>query len=92
MTSNYLDLNKKHIRQSVIFKLRLLGYQIDDDISIRRIQDIVMKIQIDNGLIVDGYIGVRTMPLLGYSTKEIKKMLKIHSGHSYYYPKWLLYF
>jgi uncharacterized protein YeeX (DUF496 family) len=92
VTSNYLDLNKKHIRQSVIYRLRLLGYQIDDGISIRRIQEIVMMVQRDNGLMMDGYIGVRTMHLLGYSAKEIKKMLKISSSRSSYYPQWLLYF
>ena len=92
MSSNYLNIDKKSVRKSVISKLRLLGYQIDDDISIRCIRDIVMKIQRDNDLIMDGCIGERTMLLLGYSLKEIKKMLKLSSCHSsYYYPQWLLY-
>ena len=74
---NYLDLNKKSIRRNVIFKLKILGYDIEENVGIRTIQSIIEKIQLENGLISDGLIGRNTMPLLGYNQEEIKKMLKI---------------
>lgn len=92
--SGYLDLNKNKIKNSVISKLKILGYKVDDDISIRKIQEIIKAIQRDNGLMIDGCIGRRTMPLLGYSDKEIRKMLKPPKNmndSSYDYPHWLLF-
>ena len=77
MYRNYLDLNKKSIRRNVIFKLKILGYDIEENVGIRTIQSIIEKIQLENGLISDGLIGRNTMPLLGYNQEEIKKMLKI---------------
>lgn len=77
MYRNYLDLNKKSIRRNVIFKLKILGYDIEENVGIRTIQSIIEKIQLENGLIPDGLIGRNTMPLLGYNQEEIKKMLKI---------------
>lgn len=90
--SNYLDLNKKKIKESVVSKLNMLGYQVNIDTPIRKIQEIVKVIQRDNGLMIDGCIGRRTMPLLGYSCNEIRKMLKIPRYTSYHYPRWLLYY
>ena len=93
MTSSYLDLNKNNIRKSVISKLKALGYKIDDGANIRDIQNIIKTIQRGNGLMIDGCIGRRTMPLLGYSTQEISKMLKISKRTNYRpicYPYWWL--
>lgn len=92
--SGYLDLNKDKIKNSVISKLKILGYKVDNDISIRKIQEIIKAIQRDNGLMIDGCIGRRTMPLLGYSNDEIRKLLKIpkyKNNSNYYYPFWLLF-
>ena len=92
--SSYLDLNKDKIKKSVISKLQALGYRVDNDISVRKIQEIIKMIQRDNGLMIDGYIGIKTMPLLGYSYDEIRKMLKIpkyRNNSNYYYPFWLLF-
>ncbi len=94
MSSNYLNLNKKSVRKSVVDKLNALGYQVDENTPIWRIQNIIMKIQKDNGLIIDGCIGVRTMAVLGYSWEETRKLLKIRryrSESSYEYPTWLLW-
>lgn len=91
--SSYLNLYKDKIKKSVVSKLVTLGYEVNDDTSIRKIQEIVKIIQRDNGLMIDGCIGRRTMPLLGYSDEEIRKMLKIPkftNGSSYYYPFWFL--
>lgn len=92
--SSYLDLNKDKIKNSVISKLKILGYKVDNDISIRKIQEIIKAIQRDNGLMIDGCIGRRTMPLLGYSNEEIRKMLKLpkyNNTSSCHYPFWLLF-
>lgn len=94
MSSNYLNLNKKSVRESVVRKLNTLGYIINEDTSIWRIRNIIMKIQKDNGLMIDGCIGVRTMAVLGYSWEETKRMLKIRRYRSdtyYEYPIWLLW-
>ena len=48
----------------------------------------------NNGLMIDGCIGRRTMPLLGYSGDEIRKMLRLPkntNSSSYNYPTWLLF-
>ena len=82
MSGNYLDLNKRSVRESVVSKLQALGYTVSADSSttlIFKIQNIIKEIQRNNGLMIDGVIGVRTMPVLGYSLEETKKMLKIHS-------------
>jgi murein L,D-transpeptidase YcbB/YkuD len=93
MMPGYLDLNKDKIKNSVVSKLNELGYHVDKNTSIRKIQEIIKVIQRDNGLMIDGLIGVRTMPLLGYKAEEIRKMLKTPRNHSSYnYPTWLLYF
>lgn len=92
--SSYLDLNKNKIKKSVVSKLIALGYKVDDDTPIRKIQEIIKVIQRDNNLMIDGCIGRRTMSLLGYSDKEIRKMLKLHKNmndSSYNYPYWLLF-
>jgi murein L,D-transpeptidase YcbB/YkuD len=92
--SSYLNLNKDKIKKSVVCKLSTLGYKVDEDTSVRDIQEIVKMIQRDNGLMIDGCIGRRTMPLLGYSGDEIRKMLKLPkntNGSSYDYPIWLLF-
>ena len=83
----YLNLNKRKIKMNVISKLKLLGYKVDDNATIRDIQEIIKALQRDNGLMIDGYIGIRTMPLLGYSSDEIRKMLKLPKprGYSPYY-------
>lgn len=94
MMSSYLDLNKDKIKKSVISKIQTLGYEVDDNTSIRKIQEIIKAIQRDNNLMIDGCIGRRTMPLLGYSDKEIRKMLKLPKNmndSSYEYPHWLLF-
>ena len=89
--SNHLNLNKDNIKKSVVSKLKMLGYKVNNDTAIWRIKDIIIAIQRDNGLMVDGLIGVKTMPLLGYGNDEISKMLKM-SKHtyrlSYNYPSW----
>lgn len=93
MSSNYLNLNKNSVRKSVVDKLNTLGYKVTKDTPILQIRNIIMKIQKDNGLMIDGCVGVRTMAVLGYSWQETKKMLKIRSygNNSYYeYPFWLL--
>lgn len=77
MYRNYLDLNEESIRRDVVFKLMILGYDIEENVGTETIRAIVRKIQFDNGLIPDGFIGKNTMPLLGYNEEEIKKMLKI---------------
>lgn len=77
MYKNYLDLNKESIRRNVVFKLMIMGYDIEENVGIKTIQAIIKKIQLENGLIHDGLIGKNTMSLLGYSEEEIKKMLKI---------------
>jgi Holliday junction resolvasome RuvABC DNA-binding subunit len=93
MTSNYLDLNKKHIRKDVISKLKSLGYEISNDAEVRQIRNVVMEIQNKNSLMIDGLIGIETMRVLGYSANEIRKILKIpRNNSSYNYPTWLLYF
>lgn len=74
---SYLDLNKENIRRNVVFRLKLLGYDIDENVGVRTIQAIIRKIQHENNLIADGYIGKNTMPLLRYNNEEIKKMLRI---------------
>ena len=92
--SSYLDLNKDKIKKSVVSKLITLGYKVDENTSIRNIQEIVKIIQRDNGLMIDGCIGRRTMPLLGYSRDEIRKMLRLPKNtdsSSYNYPTWLLF-
>lgn len=89
-----LNLDKDEVKKSVILKLNTLGYNVNDDTSISRIKNIIMKIQRDSGLMIDGCIGVRTMSVLGYSWEEIKKMLKIrkrNSSSTYTYPLWLLF-
>lgn len=94
MMSSYLNLNKDKIKKSVVSKLIILGYKVDENTSIRSIQEIVKIIQRDNGLMIDGYIGRRTMPLLGYSGDEIRKMLKLPKNindSSYDYQTWLLF-
>ena len=73
----YLDLNKERIRRDVALRLQILGYEVDQNVGIRTIQAIIRKIQSENNLVADGYIGKCTIPLLGYSDKEIKRMLKI---------------
>lgn len=92
--SSYLNLNKDKIKKSVVCKLSALGYKVDEDTPVRYIQEIVKIIQRDNGLMIDGCIGRRTMPLLGYSGDEIRKMLKLHknTNSSYCYPTWLLFY
>lgn len=91
----YLDLNKDKIKNSVISRLQILGYEVNDDTSVRKIQEIIKVIQRDNGLMIDGCIGRRTMPLLGYSNDEIRKMLKLPKNMNYSsyddYPHWLLF-
>lgn len=92
--SSYLNLNKDKIKKSVVSKLIILGYKVNENTSIRSIQEIVKIIQRDNGLMIDGYIGRRTMPLLGYSGDEIRKMLKLPKNindSSYDYQTWLLF-
>ena len=92
--SSYLNLNKDKIKKSVVSKLITLGYKVDENTSIRNIQEIVKIIQRDNGLMIDGCIGRRTMPLLGYSGDEIRKMLKLPkntNSSSCWYPIWLLF-
>jgi len=93
-----LDLSKDKIRKSVISKLKALGYEVYDGtpvwMTIRKIQEIIKVIQRCNGLMIDGCIGRRTMPLLGYSGDEIRKMLKLpehNNTSSCYYPFWLLF-
>ena len=94
MMSSYLNLNKDKIKKSVVSKLIILGYKVDENTSIRSIQEIVKAIQRDNGLMIDGCIGRRTMPLLGYSGDEIRKMLKLPkntNSSSCWYPIWFLF-
>ena len=94
MSSNYLNLNKKNVRKSVVDKLNTLGYKVTEDTPIWQIRNIIMKIQKDNGLMIDGCVGVRTMAVLGYSWEETKNMLKIrrYRSESFYgYPIWLLW-
>ena len=94
MTSNYLNLNKQHIRKSVVNKLNALGYQVDENTPVWVIKNIIMKIQHYSGLMIDGHVGVRTMTVLGYSWEEIRKMLKIPkygSDWSAGYNFWLLW-
>ena len=94
MTSNYLNLNKKSVRKSVVDKLNILGYTVNYATPIYKIKNIIMKIQHDSGLMIDGCIGVRTMAVLGYSWEETKRLLKIRryrGGSSYEYPLWLLW-
>lgn len=90
----YLDLNKDKIKKSVVSKLNAIGYEVNEGTSVRCIQEIIKTIQKDNRLMIDGCIGVNTMFVLGYSLKEINKMLKIRKhidGLSYDYPIWLLW-
>ena len=88
--SNYLNLNKDKIKKNVVCKLSALGYKVDEETSVKDIQKIVKIIQRDNGLMIDGYIGRRTMPLLGYSGEEIRKMFKLSKNRIFYYgnPTW----
>lgn len=92
--SSYLNLNKDEIKKSVVCKLIALGYKVDEETSVRDIQEIVKIIQRDNGLMIDGCIGRRTMPLLGYGEYEIRKMLKrpknINSSFCSY-PIWFFF-
>lgn len=74
--SSHLDLNKTEIKNSIIFKLQLLGFEVNEDTPIWKIKSIIRRIQKDCELMVDGLIGKETMSLLGYSDEEIKKMLK----------------
>lgn len=67
-----LDLNKENIRRDIVFRLKLLGYEIDENAKDKTIQAIIRKIQHENNLIADGYIGKKTMPLLMYNDEEIK--------------------
>ena len=74
--SNHLDLNKTEIKNNVISKLQLLGFEVNENTPIWEIRLIIQVIQINGGLMADGFIGKETMPLLGYRSKDIKKMLK----------------
>ena len=90
---SYLDLNKDKIKKSVVSKLNMLGYKVSDDTPIRIVQEIVKAIQRDNGLMIDGLIGRKTMPLIGYSSEEIRRMLKLPKCINHtplYYPYWFL--
>ena len=92
MFSTRLNLNKKRIRNSVISKLKELGYSISDNACHHEIITVVKKVQMENGLIVDGYIGEKTMRALGYSGAEICKMLKsarIYNTSTYQTPIWI---
>ena len=72
--SNYLDLNKKKIKESVVSKLKTFGYEVDTNTPIRKIQEIIKVIQRDNGKMVDGLIGGATIGLL-YNYDEIIESL-----------------
>lgn len=92
--SSYLNLNKDKVKNSVVSKLNAIGYKVDENTPVRYIQEIVKAIQRDNGLMIDGCIGRRTMPLLGYSGDEIRKMLKLPkntNSSSCWYPIWFLF-
>lgn len=83
--SNYLNLNKDKIKKNVVCKLSALGYKVDEKTSVKDIQKIVKIIQRDNGLMIDGLIGIRTALLLGYSGEEIRKMFKLSKNRNFYY-------
>ena len=92
--SSYLDLNKKNIKKSVVSKLNLMGYKVNEDTKNNIIQNIIKSIQKDHRLMIDGYIGVQTMPILGYTNNEIRKLLKLpkyRGNSSYEFPLWLLF-
>ena len=72
--SNYLDLNKKKIKESVVSKLKMLGYEVDINTPIRKIQEIIRVIQRDNNRMIDGLIGGNTIGLL-YNYDEIMELL-----------------
>lgn len=73
----YLDLNKKENRESVAFRLMMMGYDITENAGIYTIQAIIRKIQHENGLVVDGLIREDTMRLLMYSDDFILKEVKM---------------
>ena len=101
--STILNLNQKQIKKSVVSKLKALGYEVDDDTPIRQIRQIIKVIQYKNKVMADGIIGKQTMPLLGYSSDEMRKMLKLskfkrtddyHGKCPYWgypYPFWLFW-
>ena len=73
MMSNYLNLNNRKIRRSVISKLNSLGYKLDKSSSIRQIEEIIKTIQLNNGKKADGRIGGATIGLL-YSYDEMMEL------------------
>lgn len=74
--SDHLNLNKEIIRRDVAFRLRVMGYDLPENIGVNTIRKIIKIIQKENGLVPDGLIGKRTMPLLDYNKEDIARMLK----------------
>lgn len=92
-SGSYLNLDKEKYRIDVIRRLRTLGYNVRENACSREIRVFVRDIQKKNGLLADGFIGIKTMPLLGYSGEEIGMMLEFPvdtSVSSYRYPLWSL--
>ena len=89
--TDHLNLNKEKVRRDVVFRLMIMGYDIEENVGVNTIKAIIKTIQKENKLAPDGLIGKRTMPLLGYNREEIARMLKPKYKHTccsqcLYYP------
>ena len=84
----HLDLNNRLIRSDVIRRLRMMDFDIDYYDDVKLIRSAISILQFDNQLIPDGYIGRYTMPLLGYSEDDIKRMLDIPDENAKYFTIW----